>query len=189
MTDNESNRETTRAVSPVIGVILMIAITVLLAAVTGVFMINVGQEADEVGPTASVSVTDAADDIDVAQTQFVVVKHESGDALTASSLKITVRYATNQTRVGTWVDGTWDERGQDNFDIDGATGYTNGIDYNGGTLTTDDTVVTGDELTWYLDDDPGSSTPVGITAGAKYEFTFIDTDTRTSIGNVVVRID
>ncbi len=189
MTNDQGGRQTARAVSPVIGVILMIAITVLLAAVTGVFVVNVGQEPDTVGPTASLSVTDAKEEIDVAQTQFVVVEHESGDTIEASALKITVRYATNHTLVGTWDDGTWDERGQDNFDIDGATGYNNGIDYNGEPLSTDDTIVTGDRLTWYLDDDPGSSTPVGIAAGVKYEFTFIDTDTQTSIANVVVRVD
>lgn len=189
MTDNQGARGTARAVSPVIGIILMIAITVLLAAVTGVFVVNMGNEADAVGPTASLSVTDAAADIDDARTQFVIIEHQSGDAIEASTLKITVRYASNQTRVGTWEDGGWDERGRDNFDIDGATGYNNGIDYNGDALSTDDTIVTGDELTWFLDDDPGSSTPVGLAAGAKYEFSFVDTDTQTNIGDVVVRVD
>jgi flagellin-like protein len=41
--------ESDRAVSPVIGVILMVAITVILAAVIGTFVLNLG---DQVGQSA-----------------------------------------------------------------------------------------------------------------------------------------
>jgi flagellin-like protein len=43
------------AVSPVIGVILMVAITVILAAVIGTFVLNLGDDV-EANPTAGVSV-------------------------------------------------------------------------------------------------------------------------------------
>jgi len=43
------------AVSPVIGVILMVAITVILAAVIATFVIGLGDQTDEVAPTASFS--------------------------------------------------------------------------------------------------------------------------------------
>jgi flagellin-like protein len=50
------------AVSPVIGVILMVAITVILAAVIGTFVLNLGDDV-EANPTAGVSVD--GDDVTV----------------------------------------------------------------------------------------------------------------------------
>ncbi|WP_193308866.1 type IV pilin [Halorubrum halophilum] len=46
-----------RGVSPVIGVILMVAITVILAAVIGTFVLGLG-ESVETNPTAGISVDD-----------------------------------------------------------------------------------------------------------------------------------
>ena len=52
------------AVSPVIGVILMVAITVILAAVIASFVLGLGDTADEVQPNSSISLdnVDAGDD-------------------------------------------------------------------------------------------------------------------------------
>ena len=44
-----------RAVSPVIGVILMVAITVILAAVIGAFVLGLGDQVTESAPTAQIS--------------------------------------------------------------------------------------------------------------------------------------
>ena len=46
-----------RAVSPVIGVILMVAITVILAAVIGTFVLGLGEKV-ETNPSAGVTVSD-----------------------------------------------------------------------------------------------------------------------------------
>jgi flagellin-like protein len=73
------------AVSPVIGVILMVAITVILAAVIGAFVLNIGGSQDT-APSASLeidSVTDGTND-------YVVISHEGGAELTASTLKVTI---------------------------------------------------------------------------------------------------
>lgn len=53
-----------RAVSPVIGVILMVAITVILAAVIGAFVLGLGQESSA-GPTAAFDLTETGDDVEV----------------------------------------------------------------------------------------------------------------------------
>ncbi|PSP76157.1 type IV pilin [Halobacteriales archaeon QS_1_68_20] len=54
--------EDDRAVSPVIGVILMVAITVILAAVIGTFVLDLGDSVDQ-NPQAAVSFSeDAAND-------------------------------------------------------------------------------------------------------------------------------
>ena len=50
------------AVSPVIGVILMVAITVILAAVIASFVLGLGDTADEVQPTSSFSLDDVDGD-------------------------------------------------------------------------------------------------------------------------------
>lgn len=52
--------EQDRAVSPVIGVILMVAITVILAAVIGTFVLDLGDKVGQSAPQASVNVEDAA---------------------------------------------------------------------------------------------------------------------------------
>ena len=60
------------AVSPVIGVILMVAITVILAAVIGAFVIGIGED-QEVQPTASFDVDFGSDKI--------TVTHSTGDTI------------------------------------------------------------------------------------------------------------
>jgi len=62
-----------RAVSPVIGVILMVAITVILAAVIGTFVLGLGEQVQQTTPQTSFSY-----DWDVANNQ-VDITHEGGD--------------------------------------------------------------------------------------------------------------
>ncbi|WP_138007827.1 type IV pilin [Halalkalirubrum salinum] len=64
-----------RAVSPVIGVILMVAITVILAAVIGTFVIGLGEGIGDTTPSASF---DAEHDSDANTTTFT---HRSGDEI------------------------------------------------------------------------------------------------------------
>ncbi|MBB6644808.1 type IV pilin [Halobellus ruber] len=73
------------AVSPVIGVILMVAITVILAAVIGSFVLNLGGSLQQSAPQASFGfdyTTTAGDD-------YVAVTHESGDTIDANRLNVT----------------------------------------------------------------------------------------------------
>ena len=60
-----------RAVSPVIGVILMVAITVILAAVIGTFVIGLGDDIGQTAPSASIDASDNGDN--------VTFTHRSGD--------------------------------------------------------------------------------------------------------------
>ena len=73
--------DTDRAVSPVIGVILMVAITVILAAVIGAFVIGIGED-QEVQPTASFSFDfSSAGDVDEDEFANVVISHSQGDTI------------------------------------------------------------------------------------------------------------
>ena len=73
-----------RGVSPVIGVILMVAITVILAAVIGAFVLGLGDQASNTAPQASFSF-----DYDNAENGTVTVTHEGGDTIPDNELNLT----------------------------------------------------------------------------------------------------
>jgi|AntDeeMetagen134_2_1112570.scaffolds.fasta_scaffold05801_2 flagellin-like protein len=73
-------RDDDRAVSPVIGVILMVAITVILAAVIGAFVIGIGSD-QEVTPTASFGFDFSSADASADENAEVVVRHSQGDSI------------------------------------------------------------------------------------------------------------
>jgi flagellin-like protein len=75
------------AVSPVIGVILMVAITVILAAVIASFVLGLGDSADEVAPNAGFNFD--YDGSSGGSGADLTVIHDSGDAITVSDLTIT----------------------------------------------------------------------------------------------------
>jgi len=95
-----------RAVSPVIGVILMVAITVILAAVIGTFVLGLGDQVQSTTPSASFG-------FDRVNDQEVQITHESGDSIEASNLKLTSSLsqinATGPTAVSNTASFTWDQ--------------------------------------------------------------------------------
>jgi flagellin-like protein len=70
-----------RAVSPVIGVILMVAITVILAAVIGTFVLGLGNQVQDTAPQATFSFDYESNsgDYDVTAT------HDGGDTFNADN--------------------------------------------------------------------------------------------------------
>lgn len=81
--NNLFNDESDRAVSPVIGVILMVAITVILAAVIGTFVIGIGQDSGQQTAQAafsSVEATDGGTGTPLPD-DTVVIEHEGGDTV------------------------------------------------------------------------------------------------------------
>jgi flagellin-like protein len=69
------------AVSPVIGVILMVAITVILAAVIGTFVLGLGDQVQTTAPQASFN-------FDVDGSGDVLATHAGGDSIPESELKV-----------------------------------------------------------------------------------------------------
>jgi len=69
-----------RAVSPVIGVILMVAITVILAAVIGTFVLGLGDQVQQTSPNAQWDWDQGSGS--------VTVTHEGGDSVDAARLTI-----------------------------------------------------------------------------------------------------
>jgi flagellin-like protein len=81
-----------QAVSPVIGVILMVAITVILAAVIGTFVLGLGDQVQTTTPQASFNIefgTGGDGDYTDSDDHFNI-SHTGGDSLTNSSLSIRV---------------------------------------------------------------------------------------------------
>jgi len=92
-----------QAVSPVIGVILMVAITVILAAVIATFVLGLGEQIDQ-PPQASFSFdfteTDESDGT-------LTVTHDGGDSIQASELFVRGRNGTNADGGGATYDDEW----------------------------------------------------------------------------------
>ena len=86
-----------RAVSPVIGVILMVAITVILAAVIGTFVLGLGDSMNT-APQASLGFEGGPGE--------VTISHEGGDSLNTEELAILVD-GTELTNVSWAGDSTW----------------------------------------------------------------------------------
>lgn len=94
-----------QAVSPVIGVILMVAITVILAAVIGTFVLGLGDQVQNTAPQASFAFDfdqgagDFSDSDDV-----VTVTHDGGDTLDRAAISLTVGGSEGSTLTGTYTD-------------------------------------------------------------------------------------
>src|SRR3972149_5401310 len=87
-------RKDEEAVSPVIGVILMVAITVILAAVIAAFVFGLGGS-QQAAPTASIVAQNNADTSGTLLDMKVV--HRGGDTLKAGEWKVSVVDAATGT--------------------------------------------------------------------------------------------
>jgi flagellin-like protein len=89
------------AVSPVIGVILMVAITVILAAVIAAFVFGLGGQ-QVAAPTASIT---AANNPDTSNVQDLKIQHKGGDMLKSTDWKLSI---VNVSSSPVFVAGTGD---------------------------------------------------------------------------------
>ena len=113
-----------RAVSPVIGVILMVAITVILAAVIGAFVFGLGDQIQETAPNAQISITE----IDVTGDTVTFV-HNGGDTFHDGNT-VEIRVTAAGEEVGSLTPG-------DDF-TDGQFRAGDQLTASGGTASIDD---------------------------------------------------
>jgi len=102
-----------RAVSPVIGVILMVAITVILAAVIGTFVLGLGDQLQATTPQASFG-------FDTEQSkEKVSITHESGDSIEAANLQVSAQTNFTAEDGGTADNSsmTWVQAGGSSGDV------------------------------------------------------------------------
>lgn len=74
------------AVSSVLGVVLMVAVTIILAAVIGTFVLGIGSDLTDSSPSVS---WETADNLNGSE-QSVVLIHGGGDDVDRSNLEVTV---------------------------------------------------------------------------------------------------
>jgi flagellin-like protein len=76
-----------RGVSPVIGVILMVAITVILAAVIGTFVLGLGDQVSQTAPQATISLEAGSSSVTEAGSavSLLTINHGGGDDIENSS--------------------------------------------------------------------------------------------------------
>jgi flagellin-like protein len=81
--------EPDRAVSPVISVILMVAVTVILAAVIATFVLGIGEEVSDAGPTIGETsgVLETQDGYDGGN---ITIRHVAGDSVAVAEIEIVV---------------------------------------------------------------------------------------------------
>ena len=96
-----SDSDDSRAVSPVIGVILMVAITVILAAVIGTFVLGLGDSVES-APQASFNF----DYDDTSGSEQVTIRHRGGDNIDTSKLEVRVNGASIDEASAEYEDGS-----------------------------------------------------------------------------------
>ncbi|WP_284007811.1 type IV pilin N-terminal domain-containing protein [Haloarcula pelagica] len=91
-----------QGVSPVIGVILMVAITVILAAVIATFVLGLGDQVSNTAPQASFSFDYEADSSLSATNAngVLTITHDGGDAIAADELFLRGSSVSGET--GNW---------------------------------------------------------------------------------------
>ena len=120
-----------RAVSPVIGVILMVAITVILAAVIGTFVLGLGQNIGNTAPQATINVEASA------SSDTVSLEHNGGDGLHSDRTKIVFDVGGSPyTLDPAGTDDVLSVGDTGTFTFDGATAASDWTDY--GSPGTDD---------------------------------------------------
>ncbi len=93
-----------KGVSPVIGVILMVAITVILAAVIASFVFGLGSKGPKSAPQASLAVVEAKN----GSTDYVLIEHQGGEAIDWDELQITI--VKSDGTLASFTNATFSER-------------------------------------------------------------------------------
>lgn len=107
-----------RGVSPVIGVILMVAITVILAAVIGTFVLGLGDQLGDSQPTAQLTVSSDA------STDDITIEHNGGDQLATGDLTVQVN--------GTDVTSDFTGAASDPFSVGNSATFTSSQTFSSG---------------------------------------------------------
>lgn len=94
------------AVSPVIGVVLMVAITVILAAVIGTFVLGLGDQVQQTAPSASITFDQSAGNDD-----NIKISHDGGESLEKGNIDIVYEDGklTDNPGVDDWVSSVEDD--------------------------------------------------------------------------------
>lgn len=79
-----------KALSPVIGIVFIIAIILILLSVVGTLVFEINEEVSE-APQVQLSVSDAPDDATSTSGELFIIQHEGGDTISTSSIHLIIR--------------------------------------------------------------------------------------------------
>jgi flagellin-like protein len=143
------------AVSPVIGVILMVAITVILAAVIASFVLGLGNQAQQGAPTATIGFDYEQIDENSGGSNWgaLAVSHDGGDSVSSQEL-----YVRGSGFNGSAIDGGTSFNGNDLETYVRNNGgpqihHTSAGSWNGTASGDDSAVVSGDRANVYVSSD------------------------------------
>jgi len=167
--------ESDRAVSPVIGVILMVAITVILAAVIGTFVLQIGSSAGNSAPQASLSVDTNTN------ANTIEIEHIGGDSVDSTRTRVIIDVAGTEM--------SYDETGSGNQSVL-PVGTTAIVELNKPSnsnnpevINWDDQTATGGVRYDYWDT---SDTISGLDQGDQVTITIIDVESQRKIFETTV---
>jgi flagellin-like protein len=163
--------ESDRAVSPVIGVILMVAITVILAAVIGTFVLNLSNQTGDTAPQVSFSISDDPNNFASNDGAAFRLSHGGGDDLPVDSFEIVIRNSSTNAEVIRWNDAEFTTGGNS------ATLFLNGNQYETGLVSN------GDRLT--LEEGAGGD----LNSGTQYRITIVDKESGKNIAQSTVTLN
>ena len=139
------------AVSPVIGVILMVAITVILAAVIGTFVLGLGDQVQSTSPQATFAF-DYTNSSNSIPGDSLSITHDGGDSVPSGQLSAAITDAKIRSDTG-----------------DGAGGAANGLTADGdGSTARSSVTYTGDLFS--SGNDVGAGTSDTIEGSAQFEY-------------------
>ena len=177
-------RSDDQGVSPVIGVILMVAITVILAAIIGTFVLGLGQNT-QAAPQASLAVSDASDDLrdDGTNQAALSIRHDSGDGLQLDEIRIVVREADSNAIVGEWsAGGSWAVTANS----DTVTAFLDGTDLNATPAASGGSLDVGEVLTL---EETTDTTGGSVITDGRYRVVVIHDPSDSTVASATVQID
>ena len=136
----------------------MVAITVILAAVIGTFVLDLGQSAGNNAPSASLTVT-----LD-SNNEYVNVSHKGGDSLQPSDTKVIISNATDEV--------TYEPSDGEAFGVGNEVGFA--VNATGGASST-----------WAVSADPAADT-LEFSSGDQIDVQIIDTESQRVIFETTV---
>ncbi len=171
-----------RAVSPVIGVILMVAITVILAAVIGSFVLGLGDQIGDQGPQVSLGASDADESqTDDASNVLFRIVHNSGPTIDITSLNVSVTDPSTGEVFAKYNGAT----------ITGGTpaiGSNTVLKINGNNVESSDEFASGDVLVVQETSDTSSAGTGTFTAKTEFRVVVTDTESGNTLLNEVITL-
>lgn len=161
--------EEERAVSPVIGVILMVAVTVILAAVIAGALMGMGDSIGDTPTTANaeVNVNSGYDNSSLNDSEEIVyISHSSGDSIDQDNVQVNLR-----SEDGAPIVSLTDESDQENITID-----MNNEDFNAGSTITVESTDDGDSPEDYPEELENGETIVVQLVDTQTDTTVVDTE-------------